>query len=1546
MKNLIKRLLALNLAILLLLTAALPASAADDSAAGAVYTITIGGQTYTLTDADESPMIAIDNWNAAIGTTGDGTPALLVALNNYNGGAIQFRVQSDSDTPIGIILNCYGACAINAESGAAITMSGFQSLAIYARDEGVVTLSGQPAVDLPNGRLIFCTKDIVLDGCGQIATTAASWGRGESGFQLLTVTNEQGEVTKIQSVAADAKTVTVHDASGENGADLFVPVTLTCREGDYLDLSNAFVQQGKYIGYFTASGQEFGVRVYPWELEPGNTELFAHWVTTDYQIPVVFYGNGGSDRTTIVLDGSKEWTVPQMSGYDVTDSITGEVYHNTPLCWENNINGTITQLLPGQKMPARQKPLGFLAGYTVAENSIVFCANGETPKDSGWTIIQPVNNYQTRDVFGESESGRFVVSWNTKPDGSGTSYAVSDALVPESQTQLVWLYAQWSDVGAIPVRIKSSGVDDASEKTIYAAPGKSITLPDPGKIDGQRCTAWEVSYWTKSGEGRYESLSADAATYTIPSGASEVSIFTTWLPENDLVIDGKSYAVNASWIDYRDAAGKNTAGFRYDTVEGTAQLYLYNYNGGAIYLPASTRVTTNEEYVNTITAASGVALSCTGTIGLFTTCDNNVHGSLTIQGAPGEKAIAATGGVVANAASHTTIRAGSGGTVCDEKLKFLTGENFTYLADDKTVTSADGFLSLPAGTQTLKIEPKTFTVTIDGNGGTADGQSSLTLYVEPTQTIWMNELGFTKPGYFNQMWGGFRFDRDDTLYLKWQDTGYHSFLSFRVDCDIQEEADYAGHISKTRWETVVFENYAGQVATAPDLHYTQPASNGELLYWYTEEGKTYETADSKQFLPGETITGLRDGASLCAVPLYRDQVAFFANDKEFADGKRVDVTYGYCPSYTAKDGSQVLCWTTEPDGTGRKYSPGDWIDAGGVRLYAQWIAADCTSILLQNHTTNTTDPVTAEIGKPYALPTPDETPDGLKFLYWDCYYFNRDGEYQEIGRLLPGQTLTPTEDMNKIYAVACWLPVEQLIVDGTAYTITADQMKVSFADGQAEYNPYLGRFTVSLYGYHGGGISLPADAYVEIIGGVNTISGTLSCAGELSISEDCVNGSHPSLTITATDPSKPAILMKSLELGRLPHMTLTGGAYSKAITSPSGKWDSRVDIGSTVYYGKTSSTAAEIPVVEEEAGKRRGDMWQLRTEPVMCRVTLEGGGGTTANGETSVTVELERREVYDLHRAGFRKLHADLAGTQEAAGKGFYQYQNEMSIRPQAQELTLHLKWNEIGYPFIAFRTTVDTLRSENETGPGTNVKYMRNSDTLTVPELVFSDPASNGDLVYWYASEDSVQRADSHCYLPGEAVDEPDDTTLYAAGIYASQILLVANGTTFQNWGRITIATECWQIKDKDGREVESWNTKPDGTGKSYPIGTSALTIRADGVHVLYAQWPSAFETVVVKPDPVTGETDVTLKPKEDTTPPENTSDDTVKFEEARRVILAAYQDGKFRGMVFAKAIEGKIYCTIPRWLDYEKCELKLFFMDGGKPTRPMEIIRIRSGS
>lgn len=247
-----------------------------------------------------------------------------------------------------------------------------------------------------------------------------------------------------------------------------------------------------------------------------------------------------------------------------------------------------------------------------------------------------------------------------------------------------------------------------------------------------------------------------------------------------------------------------------------------------------------------------------------------------------------------------------------------------------------------------------------------------------------------------------------------------------------------------------------------------------------------------------------------------------------------------------------------------------------------------------------------------------------------------------------------------------------------------------------------------------------------------------------------------------------------------------------------------------------------------------------------------------------------------------------------------------------------------------------------------TDVVYYHNNGTLTVPELHYQSTASGGDLVYWFTSENGQETANSHFYLPGETVQEPDDTTLYAGSIRPGEVVLVATGTTFNDGRHVTVSnTLDTTLTSKDGRPIESWNTKPDGTGDTYALKDA---LKYETPRVLYAQWGPAF-TASANTDAATGETtieiqpstDLVEKPKDTTNTDGDMGTDDTPITEGIRVILAAYQNGRFAGMVFGVARNGVIYCKLPSRLQNQDCVLKLFFMEGGKPSRPMEIIQIQ---
>ena len=1497
--------------------------------------LVVDGQRYYL--SEQYPHVSGSGWGAVLTKNGDGLPTLCISLYGYAGGAISFSAPYNAGETADVIaiLNYTGQNQITNESGAAIAAYGYSWLTLQERsDSSSLAVSGQPAVQT-GGIVRLSGCGITLDGLNGPAYQAEWLGNDDSVCDMDS-TWQDGTVVRVTTSEPTMLTITVYKDESKSEKRV-----LSARKNKLIDLTNLFTQTKQYItSYKDANGGRYQTIL----SASHDLELTAVWEPCDAEVPVVFYVMPSEKFAEAkVVDAARDgWTAPEQP--DFTDA---GGYTNTFLCWERKTGeDEYTYLLPGQPQKALTAGVGYYSQYTIYETGIVYYGNGEAFAD-GRVVIYMGSPFHT--MYWESKSRKALTGWNTEPDGSGTSYAADGEEVPAAHTSLVRLYAQWADPeNSVRVRFYAGAVGYDEEK--WLPRGSQIQLPELGALYGQEQPYWDVDFIYADGRRIRENKHLSGQTITIPADAAECRLNAYWLPAEPLVIGGRSFSLSNRTSSF---FGENWS-VRYYPYEGLFIVQLYGYQGSAISLPAYTqlRVGFGE---NTITAAAGKpAIACIDGLELVTACSDDSHASLRAFAGEGAPAVMAVR-VINSRAPHMEFHAGAGKNVFADGTALELGTaacSYSGVLNGETAEITLDPSDMPAAISDLYIHPHMSTLTVKGGGATTtDGGTQVSKQVEAGQMTSYHTIGFTYPGYwcsgYHNVVGnvaGSTYEvsvpeRDCTIELEWVPTGYASFLAFRVSGELKNETKLdPAHFFKTRRERVVFVDYQNGTAAVPELQFENYASYGDLLYWYTEDGKASETKDSQQFLPGESITekenGIQSGTTLCAVADGEYRLVFYANGKLFDNGgkygKKVIGSYGnYSERWDATDGSQLFSWNTQPDGTGTSYAFNRGIPGNVKKLYAQWLETGSVPVKLYNYVDYSQEISSAKIGSSYVLPEPSETPDGLRFTQWRCYYRDQNGRYQQIGMIAAGESLTVTEDMKEINAVALWLPDGKLTVDGIDYAVEAGHTSFEFDGWSAYFHVESGRLEMELRGYQGSDISLPCAANVRVIGGENWIDGTLSCVGELYLDESCAWEEHPSLTITAKEADKPAILTNKLTLERAPHMTLTAGANSKAIASLSGKEEFNIDTDTTHYYGRTSREASENSVGEGEIG----DMWQLRTEPVMCTTTVDGNGGTTADGAASITLQLEYGEAYNLRSAGFKKQYADLIGAEGSTGNS---YGTTIWSYPQ---LAFTLTWKDLGYPYIAFRGS-GILKGE-DVPADSYVAYYRNSDTLTAPKLVYQNAASYGDLVYWYTSENGTETADSRCYLPGETVQEPDDTTLFAASVSPGEVALVATGTTFKNWSRIKRAESCQQLVSEDGRVVESWNTKPDGSGTRYEIGTYAILIK-DSPRVLYAQWKSAF-TASASTDSATGETTLTIQSSSDLIePPRNTDDKP--FEQSVRVILAAYQNGRFVRMVYAEARDGVIRCKLPHGLDYRNCELRLFFLEGGKPSRAPEDIQIEA--
>ena len=1335
-------------------------------------------------------------------------------------------------------------------------------------------------------------------------------------------------------------------------------MTVQIKKNRVFMLDDFFHKDYAYVDHYlraTDSGTEdYGSNYI--ETSSDTETLTVVWATSEYRIPLVYADMEG--KKTVIDGGVDNWTLPELED-TVSNGKT-----DTFLGWDTN-SKPYFQIHANSPQKALTRTRTFYANRTWGNNGTVFDFSGE--------VMTTYNNgevYTTREYvfYGDcTQTERFtgldrtITGWNTARDGSGTSYALRGDTVAGADTGVVRLYAQYAPEGTIPLTLTwATGTGtEMNSQTLYVTPGTSVELPTPEAPDGQKLSYWGGYYAISDNRAYAHSVAAGDAC-VVPSNATRFDLTAMWLPDGPLVIDGETYTVeDTGWISHYTADGKTDASYYYDMKQADARLYLASYNGGPISLPSKTKVINAEDSHSVITATDGVALSCGGFLGLYTYCVDNDHGSLTIKGAPNSAAVSAKG-VIANYAAHTTIQAGAGGSVAGAENLFMLNDNFTYTTNSQTLKGDDGgFVTLSADTTSLKIEPNKVTLTVNGGGATANGQATITREVESEQSTMLDSLGFTWPGHFRT---GFDGDADTyevvcstsrSITLDWVDTGYDKFLALDLNGEqVADESQYKLFKDDESGKTVLFLDYSADTLTIPNVSFAN--SNSKLYYWMTAINGYYEI---DQFLTGETVNKeqLPEGSTLFARTTGTDSdiyYAFYANGRKFAGGEKVIAEYeNYAPTLYADNGATVHYYSENPDGSGTRYGPESWLGLpSGTKLYAIWLPVGEIAVTINDLVNGTTSEEFAEAGGTMTLPTPTAK-DGLTFAYWSCGIRDTDGNYT-WSNVNAGESLDIPQNAAEAYISACWSLDKQVTVNGEAYRFTADSAYQHDDDNgwSIWYDSQDVELELTLDGYHGGSIELPVQTDVSVKS-TSTINGTLSCADTLCIKTSCAYGQHSNLSIQAASGAS-ALVASRIYFDRAPHVTLTAGAGAKAITAPTGTPEVTAPTGTpevtgddmVTYHGKTDASAsAYTQLTMTELGLQGiEDLQVFHTEPRKSTLTINGNGGKTTDGKTSITVDLEYGEGYSLRATGFKKQYSDVVGFVENTGDDTYDYYEwPNSICVQSPALTLKINWREWGYPYLAFRAD-GILKGEGLSGQSRVVYVNRNKEAeVTVPDYVYADAVSNGDLVYWFSSEDGTETETSRQYLAGEVVSEPDDTTLYARAIRSGQVALVAPGTTFENGKHVMVSNtlNLTTLKSKEGKTIESWNTEPDGTGDPYALDAG---LQYETPRILYAQWKTNLTPTVTQKDPETEEKVVTIKDTSGTVTigSTNVGEADVPLEKAKRVILAAYQNGRFVGMIDAEASGDVITCRVPK--QYDGCELKLFFMEGGQPKQDMEIIRL----
>jgi len=583
-----------------------------------------------------------------------------------------------------------------------------------------------------------------------------------------------------------------------------------------------------------------------------------------------------------------------------------------------------------------------------------------------------------------------------------------------------------------------------------------------------------------------------------------------------------------------------------------------------------------------------------------------------------------------------------------------------------------------------------------------------------------------------------------------------------------------------------------------------------------------------------------------------------AGNVSFSDLK----TYPGLSDFTSiPTGGILKGWSTEanPSTLGKLYTPGERLGySAPAKLYAYWEDANTAYVTFTDPDQGTSASATRyTAGETIQLPFMRKL--GYELTGWN------DG----TTTYLPGSTYTVPAGETTLTAV--WKDQEKLVVNGVEYDPAGTY---DHSNGETQGWKYENK-NLYLYNYSGGPIIMVSGGNLYLYG-TNTITApagkpALTCNGNLYVQDNRGGGSNfddiGSLTLTGGSGA-PAVFAQSLTLRDLGPYHFTGGAREPAVllgASNLGLHGGHVILqggaGAPAYKSSYSTSwistssqceyyaGADLSSLTKMTGNEFKGENYLCTKPVYVTLTVDGNGGKV-NGRSKITFRVEAGSYFHAselspYHPGGTFLHWDREGST-------LYWDATFSV---GRDITLVAQWSEAPYDRYIMLNGEDRCTINGE-----DIAYIKlpTSGTITLPEPVMT---INSSFDCWRLLDENnydIAAIPANTPIPVEWLE--NGTELVPAWNNDSTILyLHPNGTRFtdtsdfmiQRWtrnGQNSITLDRWLGRDNtDGWVVDSWNTKADGTGTKYTVG-STVTVPSGGNTVLYAQWKPVLKYVTKK--------------------------------------------------------------------------------------------------
>ena len=500
--------------------------------------------------------------------------------------------------------------------------------------------------------------------------------------------------------------------------------------GTYSGLANPSKTGYTFAGWYTAltggTKKENGSSL----ASNSNHTLYAHWTANKYK--VVFNANGGSGSMS-----------DQTLTYDQAANLTANAFKKTGYSfagWNTKSDGSGTNYSDkaSVKNLATSGTVTLYAKWSVGGYTIAYNANGGTGTMTNQSPKYDQTVNLTANAF--TRTGYTFAGWNTKADGSGTSYADKASVKNLAASGTVTLYAKWIAVNYNVAFNTNGGTGSMSNQNMKYDQAANLTANTFTR------TGYTFAGWNTKADGSGTSY-ADKASVKNLAASGTITLYAKWTANKYTVkFDGNG----------ADELSKTSMEVTYNSTYGELPQPKrdgYNFIGWYTKAEGGTAITPDAK------------VTITGTQTLYAQW-SQVKFLITFN---------ATGGTSESAQKLVTYDKAYGVLPTAERTGYTFKGWYLDEACTQQITS-DTIVTLTANQSVYaKWELRRYVITFDATGGVAERDSKQVTYgkvygVLPSATKDGDEFigWFTEDGIEITSASIVEIESDTTLYAKWE----------------------------------------------------------------------------------------------------------------------------------------------------------------------------------------------------------------------------------------------------------------------------------------------------------------------------------------------------------------------------------------------------------------------------------------------------------------------------------------------------------------------------------------------------------------------------------------------------------------------------------------------------------------------------------------------------------------------------------------------------------------------------------------------------------